>query len=309
MPVPDFQSLMLPVLKALSDGRETSIAEVREHVAAAGGLTQEDLGELLPSGRQSVFVNRIAWAVTHMGHAGLMEKIRRGVYRLTSEGEILLAKSPPKIDLKVLQNYSAYVDWRRGKGTSVPRIAIVVDPPADTSLTPEEAMECAAGELEDALVEEVLERVQNSEPAFLERVVVDLLIAMGYGGGDSKKGRVTGGSGDGGIDGTIREDALGLDEVYLQAKKYAPGKTVGENDLRSFAGAIDAANTTKGVFVTTASFTSSATAYVGRSPKRIVLIDGKELARLMVEHGIGVRLKMQYKVNRIDEDYFDAEAM
>ena len=272
------------------------------------GLTREDLGELLPSGRQSVFVNRIGWAVTHMVRARLIEKIRRGVYRLTREGKSLLDKSPPKVDLKVLQNYSAYVNWRKGKGTSVPSIATAVDPPAETSLTPEEAMERAAVEIENALVEEVLERVQNSEPSFLERVIVDLLIAMGYGGGDSKKGRVTGGSGDGGIDGTIREDALGLDEVYLQAKKYAPEKTVGENDLRSFAGAIDAANTTKGVFVTTASFTNSATAYVERSPKRIVLIDGKELARLMVEHGIGVRRKMQYEVNRIDEDYFGAEA-
>ena len=307
MPVPDFQSLMLPVLKALSDGRETPISEVRENVAAAGELTQEDLGELLPSGRQSVFVNRIAWAVTHMSHAGLIEKIRRGVYRLTREGKSLLAKSPPKIDLKVLQNFSAYVDWRKGKGTSVPSIATVVDHPADTSLTPEEEMGRAAGELQDALVDEVLERVQNSEPAFLERVVVDLLIAMGYGGGDSKKGRVTGGSGDGGIDGTIREDALGLDQVYLQAKKNAPENTVGEKDLRNFAGALDAANTTKGVFVTTASFTSSATAYVEKSPKRIVLIDGKELARLMVKNGIGVRRKMQYEVNWIDEDYFDDE--
>ena len=175
--------------------------------------------------------------------------------------------------------------------------------------TPEEALDLAARQLSSALEADVLHRVCNGAPAFLERVVVDLLIAMGYGGGDASKGRVTGRSGDGGIDGTIREDALGLDEVYVQAKKYADGNTVGEGDLRNFAGAIDAAGTTKGVFVTTAGFTRAARDYVARSPKRIVLIDGEELARLMVRHGIGVRTRVRYDVKRIDEDYFDQEAL
>ena len=159
----------------------------------------------------------------------------------------------------------------------------------------------------DQLEADLLDRVRAAPSTFLERVVVDLLIAMGYGGGNAARGRVTGQAGDGGIDGTIREDALGLDEVYLQAKKYAPGTTVGEGDLRNFAGAIDAANTTKGVFVTTAGFTRSATDYVAKSPKRIVLIDGEELARLMVVHEIGVRTRIRYAVKRIDEDYFAGE--
>ena len=156
---------------------------------------------------------------------------------------------------------------------------------------------------------EILERVRNAAPALLERVVVDLLIAMGYGGGNAAMGRVTGRSGDGGIDGTIREDALGLDEVYVQAKKYADGNTVGEGDLRNFAGAIDAAGATKGVFVTTAGFTRAARDYVARSPKRIVLIDGEELARLMVQNGVGVRTQIHHEIKRIDEDYFDQEAI
>ena len=156
---------------------------------------------------------------------------------------------------------------------------------------------------------EVLSWVREAPPSFLEKVVVSLLIAMGYGGGNPAMGRVTGRSGDGGIDGTIREDALGLDEVYVQAKKYADGNTVGEGDLRNFAGAIDAAGTTKGVFVTTAGFTSAAKNYVARSPKRIVLIDGRELARLMVAHDVGVRTLDLVKVQRIDEDYFDQESL
>jgi len=163
--------------------------------------------------------------------------------------------------------------------------------------------------LSGALEADVLHRVRDAAPAFLERVVVDLLIAMGYGGGDATMGRITGRSGDGGIDGTIREDALGLDEVYVQAKKYAVGNSVGEGDLRNFAGAIDAAGTTKGVFVTTSGFTNAAKDYVARSPKRIVLIDGAELARLMVRHGVGVRTRVRHEIKRIDEDYFVQEAL
>ena len=169
-------------------------------------------------------------------------------------------------------------------------------------------MNAASLQLRDALETDVLDQVRKATPSFLEKVVVDLLIAMGYGGGDAAMGQVTGRSGDGGIDGTIREDALGLDEVYLQAKKYAAGNTVGENDLRNFAGALDATGATKGVFVTTSGFTHAARNYVARSPKRIVLIDGEELARLMVTHDIGVRRKIRYEVKRIDEDYFDPES-
>ena len=171
------------------------------------------------------------------------------------------------------------------------------------------AHRAAARFLRESLEAEVLNRVRDAEPDFLERVVVDLLIAMGYGGGDAAMGQVTGRSGEGGIDGTIREDTLGLDEVHLQAKRYGDGNTVGEGDLRNFAGAIDAAGTTKGVFVTTASFTRAARNYVARSPKQIILIDGEELARLMVQHGIGVRTGVRHELKRIDEDYFDQESL
>ena len=309
MPIPDFQSLMLPALKALSDGEEKPISEIRNHIAEAQGLTPEEMRELLPSGRQPVFVNRVSWALLYLGRAGLSERVRRGVWRLTEEGESLLADAPPRIDMNYLRNYPAYVAWRTGKNTSSSSEDAVLIPPDDSANTPEEELDRVVQQLRYELEADVLNRVRTAPPAFLEQVVVDLLVAMGYGGGDAERGRVTGRSGDGGIDGTIREDALGLDEVYVQAKKYADSNTVGEGDLRNFAGAIDAAGTTKGVFVTTSGFTSAAKDYVARSPKRIVLIDGEELARLMVVHSIGVRTRIRHEIKWIDEDYFDQEAL
>lgn len=307
MAIPEFQSLMLPSLVALADGSATPIAMVRDRVAASQGLTTLDLREMLPSGRQSVFVNRVSWAVIHMERAGLLERTKRGVYRLTPEGEHLLSRTPTRIDMNLLQEYPAYAEWRKQTpSTGNEEASKSTNQSAET---PEEAIDRAAEQLRSALEANVLQRVRDAEPTFLEQVIVDLLIAMGYGGGDATKGRVTGRSGDGGIDGTIQEDALGLDEVYVQAKKYAEGNTVGESDLRNFAGAIDAAGTTKGVFVTTASFTRAAKEYVGRSPKRIVLIDGKELARLMVLHGVGVRTRTLHEIKRVDEDYFDQEGL
>ena len=228
MPVPDYQSLMLPALEALSGGVEVPLSKVRERVAAAEGLTAEDMRELFSRSHQTIFTNRVSWAVIYMQRAGLVEKVRRGVYRLTAEGERVLAQAHPRIDNEFLGRYPAFVKWRamsnvrkQNKGIAVP------GPPDNIADTPEEALDRVIQQLRDTLEAEVLDRVREAPPKFLEQVVVDLLIAMGYGGGDAAMGRVTGRSGDGGIDGTIREDALGLDEVYLQAKKYAAGNTVG----------------------------------------------------------------------------------
>ena len=309
MPIPDFQSLMLPALKALSGGAEKPVSEIRNHIAETQGLTLEEMQELLPSGRQPVFVNRVSWALIHLSRAGLSERVRRSVWRLTTEGEKLLANEPRRIDMNYLRNYPAYVAWQPGKNTPPLSEDAARMPPDDSANTPEEELERVVQQLCDELEADVLDRVRKAPPAFLEQVVVDLLIAMGYGKGDAAMGRVTGRSGDGGIDGKIREDALGLDEVYVQAKKYADGNTVGEGEVRNFAGAIDAAGTTKGVFVTTSGFTSAAKDYVARSPKRIVLIDGEELARLMVVHSIGVRTRIRHEIKRIDEGYFDQEAL
>ena len=309
MAVPDFQSLMLPVLKAMSGGQGIPLSEIRKRVAAAERLTVDDMRKTFPSGGQSVFGNRVSWAVIYLGRAGLTERVQRGVWRLTREGERLLADSPSGIDTSYLRKYPAYVRWRAGKRAPSPGGEAEFPLSDGTVETPEEALENAARQIGEALEEQVLDRVRKATPDFLERVVVDLLIAMGYGCGDATMGRVTGRSGDGGIDGTIKEDALGLDEVYVQAKKYGDGNNVGERDLRNFAGAIDAAGTVKGVFVTTAGFTRAARDYVARSPKRIVLIDGEELARLMVRHDIGVRMRVRYMIKRVDEDYFDQGAL
>ena len=309
MLVPDFQSLMLPALKSLSGGKETRIYEVRERVATTERLSPEDVKEMLPSGKQSVFVNRVSWAIFHMKHAGLLERVRHSVYRLTQEGEQLLSQKPTKIDIKLLSTFSPYADWLMRTDASQSDKDAAKKLKKNFNDTPLEALIRATEELRISSEFEVLDLVRSNMPDFLEKVVIDLLIAMGYGGGDERAARVTGGSGDGGIDGTIREDALGLDEVYIQAKKYAEGNTVGQVALQNFAGAIDAAGTTKGVFVTTSSFTQAAKKYVELSPKRIVLIDGKELAKLMVEYNIGVSIRDRYVIKKIDESYFDEEGI
>ena len=303
--VPDFQSLMLPALRALDDGNEVRVSKLRARIAVAEGLSAEDLREILPSGRQSLFDNRVGWALTHMGRAGLVERVRRAVYRLTPDGRSLLSRELSRMDLTTLRESPAYAEWSGRTRTKSPEGES--ERVGDASgHTPQEALERVAEQLRIELQADVLARVRQAPPAFLESVVVELLTAMGYGGGDAEMARVTGRSGDGGIDGKVREDALGLDEVYVQAKRYADGSTVGEGDLRNFAGAIDAAGTVKGVFVTTATFTHAAADYVRRSPKRIVLIDGDELARLMVRYDVGVR-SQDLSIKRIDEDYFDQD--
>ncbi len=309
MPVPDFQSLMLPTLKALADEVESPLPTIRERVARAENLTLEDRQEMLSSGSQSVLSNRVNWAMTYMARAGLLERVRRGVYRLTEEGRRLLSRSPARINTQLLQEYSGFAEWRTKSKQSPPgQVADATKQITESADTPEEALGKAVRELSEALEADVLDRVRAAQPEFFEQVVVDLLIAMGYGGGDATRGRVTGCSGDGGIDGTIQEDVLGLDEIYIQAKKYADSNTVGAGALRNFAGALVAAGTNKGVFVTTSGFTPAARDYVERSPQRIVLIDGNELAHRMVEHDIGVRIRKQYQTKRVDEDYFEPDA-
>ncbi len=302
-------SLVLPTLKAFADGQERSVAQVRERVAVSEGLSADDVQEMLSSGRQAIFANRVSWAVFHMERAGLFKRVRRGVYLLTQDSLDLLSTKPSRIDLKLLEAYPSYAEWQQRATPPSSSMDVASRQDENLSETPEEALDRAVRQMNSALEADVLHRVRHAPPAFLERVIVNLLIAMGYGGGDADKGRVTGRSGDGGIDGTIREDALGLDEVYVQAKKYAEDKAVGQGDLRNFAGAIDAAGTTKGVFVTTATFTRDAKDSVQKSPKRIVLIDGAKPARLMVRDGIGVRTRAVHAIKGIDEDYFDQEEL
>ena len=310
MPIRDFESLMLPTLQALADGEEARVVDIRTRVADAENLTPEELKEKTPSGINTVFGSRISWALTYMNRAGLVQKKSRGVNRLDNEGQRLLSQGISIIDIKKLGTYPKFAEWRKAERNRSSKDKGTIEPisEVDTSKeTPEETLVRSYGEMRSMLETDLFDRVLKSDPSFFEQIVVDLLIAMGYGGGDTDRGKVTGKTGDGGIDGTIQEDSLGLDVVYIQAKKYAENNTVSEGDLRNFAGAIDASGTTKGVFVTTSSFTKSAKSFVSKSPKRIRLIDGKELASLMVQHNVGVRTREQYDIKKIDLDYFDQD--
>jgi restriction system protein len=290
-------------LRAVAD-RDISAADLRGRVAAELRLTETDLAEMLPSGRQTTFANRTAWANIFLQRAGLLEKVSRGVYRITDEGRKALVEPPERIDMRFLERYPAYVEWRqRSAAGSGERVA----PPVADALatrTPEEQIDASFKSLGAALEDDLLERVREMSPAFFERLIIDLLIAMGYGGGRAEMGQAIGRAGDGGIDGMIKEDALGLDSVYVQAKRYADGNTVGRSEVQSFAGSLDGVGATKGIFFGTSTFSQGARDYVGRISKRLVLIDGAELARLMVQHNVGVRTRTTYEVKKIDEDYF-----
>jgi restriction system protein len=303
MPVPDFQSLMLPVLRATAEGQISAI-ELRDRVASGIGLTESELAERLPKGGQSVFANRVAWANMYLQRAGLIEKIGRGFYKITDDGGQALAETPERIDLRFLNRYPSYLEWRRNRPEPTIGAPQEIGSSLDTTQTPEEQMEGSYASLSAALEAELLDRIRAQSPAFFEKVIINLLTAMGYGGGRAEMGQAIGRAGDGGIDGMIKEDALGLDIVYVQAKRYADGNTVGRSEVQGFAGSLDGVGATKGIFFTTSTFSQGARDYVGRISKRIVLIDGAELSALMVRNGVGVRTRTTYEIKGVDEDYF-----
>jgi len=255
----------------------------------------------------TVFANRVAWANVYLQRAGLIKKIGRGKYSATKIGLNVLSENPPKIDLAFLQRFPGYAEWRRGIAPNAATPNDISENPAainEIISTPEEQMERNYLTLTAALQSDVLDRVREMPPAFFERLVIDLLVKLGYGGGQPEMGQVTGKSGDGGIDGVIKEDALGLDIVYIQAKRYGISHSVGQPEMRDFAGSLDGEGATKGIFITTGLFSSGARDYVSRIPKRIILIDGLQLSRLMVEREVGVRVSEVYKIKKIDENYF-----
>ncbi len=313
MAIPDLDSLMLATLKALAGGAEIHRSKMHDFVANEFDITPEERQETSANGKTLIFANRVNWATVDLKGAGLLEKPRRGFCRITADGEKVLADPPSRIDRKFLKTLPVYIEWEKklaARKEARPNDVEELEHKLDIDIklgTPEEIAEQAALKIKTALETELLERVHQAPPEFLERLIIDLLGKMGYGGGDPKMGSVTGKPGDGGIDGKIKEDALGLDEVYVQAKKYDPQKMVGAGDLRNFVGAIDGEGVSKGVFVTTAKFNSNARDFARKTSKRIILIDGEELTRLMVENGVGVREKTTIEIKRIDEDYFDFE--
>jgi len=306
MAVPDYQSVMLPLLEFAAERKaQTSTDDAVQALAIRLGLNEDDLKEMLPSGVQRTFVNRVGWAATYMKKAGLLESTRRGYYRITSRGHDLLKTKPTTVNVKVLKQYPEFLEFQQLKGTRSGEKRDASGESSDPEIaTPSEALENAYENLRGELVDELLSKLKQSSPSFFERIVVDLLVRMGYGGSRADAGKAIGKTGDGGIDGIIKEDKLGLDVVYIQAKRW-DNSPVGRPDVMQFAGALQAQKATKGIFITTSRFTQDARKNVTQIGSKVVLIDGEQLSDLMIDHDVGVSTVSLYPVKKIDTDYFD----
>lgn len=302
MAIPDFQTIMLPLLRMLQDGTPKATSEMRSTLAAHFSLTDEEKTELLPSGSQHRFANRVAWACAHLKKAGLLQNIKSGVYQITARGMEALASSPSRIDLRFLDQYEEHIEFRKRRTPTIEANEIETE---HSSQTPKEILEKAYQTLRKSLAQEILERISQASPAFFEQLVVDLLLKMGYGGSRQDAGTAIGRVGDEGIDGIIKEDKLGLDVIYLQAKRW--GATVGRPDVQAFAGSLEGHRAQKGVFITTSQFSAEAKDFVSRIGKKIVLIDGQQLSELMIDYDLGVTIEDTYIVRKIDSDYFSEE--
>jgi restriction system protein len=300
---------MLPLLK-LAAGGETSVPGVEERLAQEFSLTAEERGQLLPSGRQKLLHNRVHWAKFYMTKAGLIDSPRRGRFVASEAGRALLAGKLQRIDVSELMKIPSFVEFYAGQAKdddTVVEVATSSPPSPSGQVTPEEQIEAAHLALQAALRDDLLQRILQNSPSFFERVIVDLLVAMGYGGSHLNAARQLGGSGDGGVDGVINEDRLGLDRVYVQAKRYGAGNQVGRPDVQAFVGSLVGLGATKGVFVTTSTFSSQAVEFVRHLSQRVILIDGRRLADLMIEQNVGVRASRTVEFKRLDEDFFSED--
>ncbi len=305
--IPDFQTIMLPILEILADKKEHSIQDLILQVSDKFKLTEEERNELVPSGVQTKIYNRVTWVLTHFKKAHLAYTIRRGVIGITPEGIKILELKPQRIDLKFLKEIPAYKQWKDSyikdwQDTHSSDKKDITDE-IETDKTPEELLDYSYSQLKEELAIELIEKIKECSPSFFERLVVDLLIKMGYGGSRKEAGKVIGKSGDGGIDGTINEDKLGLDTIYIQAKKWEGN--VGRPEIQKFVGALAGQGAKKGIFITTSAFSREAREYQPRNETKIVLIDGQDLANLMIEHGVGVSTKINYEIKKMDIDYFE----
>jgi restriction system protein len=300
---------MRPLLELAADGHDHVFRDAINQIANRFQLTAEDREQRTPNGKQRLLDNRLGWAKTYLIKSGLLEGPRRSVFKITARGQEALA-SGQTIDNRYLRRFPEFIEFFGGRGETDPTdedgLAVSAAAPLVPERTPEELIESGYRQLENALAYELLDRVQASTPEFFERLVVDLLVAMGYGGSLGDAGQAIGRAGDQGIDGIIKEDRLGLDVIYIQAKRWTSG-TIGRPEIQQFAGALQGQRARKGVFISTAKFTSDAKQYAASIDTRIVLIDGTELARLMIRHGVGVTTTARYELKRIDSDYFSDE--
>ena len=300
MAIPDYQTVMLPLLRFASDGQEHSLRDAIDGLATEFKLSDDEKKELLPSGQQEVFNNRVGWARTYMKKAGLIETTRRGHFQITTRGKEVLSKKPNRIDVHFLEQFEEFQQFR----------ALRHAPSTDTvpeteelTTTPEESLETAYKRLRDSLAVDLLQQLKSSSPGLFEKIVVELLVKMGYGGTRQDAGRAIGKSGDEGIDGIIKEDRLGLDAIYIQAKRWQG--SVGRPEIQKFVGALQGQRAKKGVFITTSTFTHDAISYASNIDIKVVLIDGELLSSLMMDFDVGVSISASYVVKKIDSDYFD----
>ncbi|MDR2871807.1 MAG: restriction endonuclease [Xanthomonadaceae bacterium] len=309
MTIPDYQTIMLPVLRLAAEG-EQRVADVADRVADEFDLTLEEREMLLPSGRQRILHNRVHWAKFYMSKAGLIASPARGRFVATEAGRALLATRPARVDVDLLLQYPAFHAFHKGERNGLDDKsgqASLSNAAQSESTTPEEQIEAAYQATQSALRAELLDRIGQNGPAFFEQLIIDVLVAMGYGGSHKNAAMQLGRSGDGGVDGVINEDRLGLDRVYVQAKRYAPGNTVGRPDVQTFVGSLVGLGATKGVFVTTSDFSVQARDFVRHLSQRVILINGAQLAELMIEHDVGVRVSRTVEFKRLDEDFFAEE--
>jgi restriction system protein len=305
MAIPDYQSLMLPLLLLASDQEEHTIAATVGSLAKEFKLSEQEQEELLPSGSETVFANRVRWARTYLKKAALIDATGRGRFRISQRGEEVLKDKPRVIDDRLLAQFAEFQDFKPSAQSGIATAEPTKVGPTKVAEagTPQELLDASYQELRQSLAQEVLDHLKTCSPRFFERVVVNLLVAMGYGGSRRDAGQAVGQTGDGGIDGIIKEDKLGLDAIYLQAKRWEG--TVGRPVVQGFSGSLDGAKARKGVLITTSQFSQDARDYVRHIEKKIVLIDGKELAQLMIDYGLGVAEVASYAVKRLDADYFD----
>lgn len=299
MTIPDFQTVMLPLLELASDGRVRSMAEYRQALAEHFRLTPEEREELLPSGKQPIFSNRVAWASVYLQRAGLLVRPQRGHYQITERGREVVESKPEKVSVKFLQQFPEFNAFRQRSTEKKP------SGETEGGGTPEEDLEASYQQLRDELALEIIDQVKSCTPEFFERLVVELLVKMGYGGSVHDAGTAVGKGGDEGIDGIIKEDRLGLDLIYLQAKRWEG--TVGRPEIQKFVGALHGKHARKGVFITTGAFARGAIDYASGIDPKIVLVDGKRLAELMIDFDVGVSTRAEYRVKRLDGDYFEED--
>ncbi|HEY4493040.1 MAG TPA: restriction endonuclease [Candidatus Paceibacterota bacterium] len=303
MTIPDYQTIMLPVLKFAGDKKEHSIRETTDYISDSFKLSGEERKEVLPSGRSYIIDNRVGWARTYLKKAGLLEDTRRSHFKITEEGLKVLARSPKEINIRFLQQFSGFNEFRKKKDDGEEEHEQVIQD--ETSQTPQELLEYGYQKIKRDLAQELIESVKKSSPRFFEQLVVELLLKMGYGGSLKDAGKAVGQSGDGGIDGIIKEDKLGLDVIYIQAKRWE--NVVGSGEIRNFVGSLVGQKANKGVFITTSGFTKDATEYVKTITHKVILIDGEMLAQLMIENNVGVSGVISYEIKKIDLDYFVEE--